>query len=64
MERQYSESLLGKVTFWKKLEGGEEGSLKWCTLSYLQSRNRDTDRENKYMDAKGKEEWEELGDWN
>ena len=24
----------------------------------------DTDRENKYMDAKGKGEWEELGDWN
>ena len=24
---------------------------------------RDTDREDKYMDTRGKERWEELGDW-
>ena len=33
--------------------------------SYVQSRDRDTDGENKNMDSKGgKEEWEELEDWN
>ena len=31
----------------------------------MQSRNRDTDVENKCMDTKGKGVgWEELGDWN
>ena len=38
---------------------------KWYRWSYLQSRNRDTDIENKCMDIKGeREEWEELGDWD
>ena len=34
--------------------------------SYLQSRNRDTDVENKRMDTKGEKGrgWEELEDWN
>lgn len=33
--------------------------------SYLQSKDRDTGGENKSMDSKeGKEEWEELEDWN
>ena len=31
----------------------------------MQSRTRDTDIENKYMDTKrGKEEWGELGNWD
>ena len=38
---------------------------KWYRRSYLQSRNRDTDVENKYIDTKGKGEgWDELGDWD
>ena len=38
---------------------------KWCKWSYLQSRNRDTDVENKPMDPKGEGGgWEELGDWD
>ena len=33
--------------------------------TYLQSRNRDTDVENKRMDTKEREgEWDELGDWD
>ena len=37
----------------------------WCRHSYLQSRNRDTDIENKCMDTKGgKGGWDELGDWD
>ena len=34
--------------------------------SYLQSRNRDTDVENKCIDTKGERGggWEELGDWD
>ena len=35
---------------------------KWYGLSYLQSRNRDTDVENKLMDTKGAGGWDELGD--
>ena len=36
---------------------------KWYIGSYLQSRNRDTDEENKYMDTKvGKEKRGELRD--
>ena len=36
---------------------------KWYKWSYLQSRNRDTDTENKSMDTKGG--WEsELGAWD
>ena len=32
---------------------------------YLQSRNRDTEVENKRMDTKvGKRGWDELGDWD
>ena len=35
---------------------------KWCRLTYLQSRNRDTDVENKLMDTKvgrgGRMNWE------
>ena len=35
---------------------------KW---TYLQSRNRDTDIENKCVDTKGgKAGWDELGDWD
>ena len=34
---------------------------KWYLGSYLQSRSRDTDEENKYIDTKvGKEKWDEL----
>ena len=34
-------------------------------MSHLQSRNRDPDAENKHVDPKGgKEEWDELGDWD
>ena len=37
---------------------------KWYRWSYLQSRNRDTEVENKYMDTKrGKGREEDLGDW-
>ena len=32
--------------------------------SYLQSRNRDTDIENRCMDTKGGREGDELGDWD
>ena len=33
--------------------------------TYLQGRNRHTDVESKYMDAKkGKGGWDELGDWD
>ena len=36
---------------------------KWYRLSYWQSRNRDTDIENKRMDMKGgRGRWDELGD--
>ena len=35
---------------------------KWYRQTYLQSRNRDRDIENKRMDTKG-ERWDELGDW-
>ena len=36
---------------------------KWYRWSYLQSRNRDTDVENKHMDTKGERAgWNELGD--
>ena len=32
---------------------------------YLQSRNRDTDIENKHMDTKeGKKRWDESGNWD
>ena len=33
---------------------------------YLQSRNRDTDVENKHMDNQGRRGvgWDELGDWD
>ena len=38
---------------------------KWYRGTYLQSRNRDTDEENKFMDTKQwKERWDELGDWD
>ena len=38
---------------------------KWYGWTYLQSRNRDTDIENKWMDTKGEREgWEELGAWD
>ena len=37
---------------------------KWYRWSYLQSRNRDTEVETKYMDTKrGKGREEDLGDW-
>ena len=37
----------------------------WYRWTYLQSRNRDTDVENKHMDTKeGKGGWGELGDWD
>jgi len=36
---------------------------KWYIGSYLQSRSRATDEENKYIDTKvGKEKWDELRD--
>ena len=38
---------------------------KWYRWTYLQSRYRDVDVENKCMDTKGeKVGWDELGDWN
>ena len=38
---------------------------KWFRETYLQSRNRDTDIENKCVDTKGgKGGWDELGDWD
>ena len=40
---------------------------KWYRWFYLQSRNRDTDienKQNKCMDTKGKGGWDELGDWD
>ena len=38
---------------------------KWYRETYLQSRNRDTDVEKKYMDTKrGRRWWEELEDWD
>ena len=38
---------------------------KWFQWTYLQSRNRNADIENKHMHAKGGEGgWDELGDWN
>ena len=38
---------------------------KWYKWTYLQSRNRDTEVENKHMDTKeGKEGWDELGNWD
>ena len=39
-------------------------SRKNVTYELLQSRNRDTDVENKCMDTKGEKGWEELGDWD
>ena len=30
----------------------------------MQSRNRDTGIENKYMDTKQERRWDELGDWD
>ena len=44
-----------------------ESKKKWYRWSYLQSRNRDTDVENKGMDTKGEAGgWNELGggDWH
>ena len=35
---------------------------KWYRWSYLQSRSRDTDIEDKHIDTKRKGRWEELGD--
>ena len=38
---------------------------KWYRLTYSQSRNRDTDVENKLMETKdGRGGWDELGDWD
>ena len=38
---------------------------KWYRSSYLQSRNRNTEVENKCTDTKGERGgWEELGDWD
>ena len=34
---------------------------KWYTRAYLQSRNTDTDVEDKLMDSMGKMRWDELG---
>ena len=37
---------------------------KWYRCTYLKSRNRDIDTEDKRTDTKwGKREWDELGDW-
>ena len=37
---------------------------KWHRRTYLQSRNRDTDVENKRMGTKGRVGWDELGGWD
>ena len=59
-------------TEWSKSERGKRmlyinaymwNLEKWYKWSYLQSRNRDTDIENKHTDTKGEGgEWDELGD--
>ena len=36
----------------------------WYRLPYFQSRNRDTDLENKHMDTGGGGGYDELGDWD
>ena len=36
----------------------------WYRLTHLQSRNRDTDIENKCMDTKEAAGWDESGDWD
>ena len=36
----------------------------WYRRSYLESRNRNTDVENKCMDTKVERGWDELGDWD
>ena len=61
-------------TEWSKSEGGKQilyinaytwNLEKWYRLTYLQSRNRDTDMENQCMDTKERKvEWDELGDWD
>ena len=37
---------------------------KWCGQTYLQSKNRNTDVENKRMDTTEGREWDKLGDWD
>ena len=37
---------------------------KWCTRTYLQGRNRDTDVGNIRVGMGGEGEWEALGDWD
>ena len=64
---------LGIVIEWSESEREKQTSYinaytwnleKWYRWSYLQSRTRDTDVENKHMDTKGwKGEWDELSDW-
>ena len=61
-------------TQWSKSEKGKQISYinacmwnleKWYRWTYLQSRNRDTDIEKKWMDTKeGKGGVGELGDWD
>ena len=36
---------------------------KWCVQTYLQSKNRNTDVENKRMDTTEGRGWDKLGDW-
>ena len=36
---------------------------KWCGQTYLQSKNRNTDVENKRMDTMEGRGWDKLGDW-
>ena len=51
----YSSILHQKWVLWKK---------KIYRQSYLQSRNRDTEVENKHMDTKPTGKWDELGYWD
>ena len=64
---------LGIVIEWSESEREKQTSYinaytwnleKWYRWSYLQSRTRDIDVENKHMGTKGqKDEWDELSDW-
>ena len=52
-----------KLSSMKLFPGAQKFGDRWCRWSYLQSRNRDTDVENKRMDTKGEGRgWDELGD--
>ena len=60
-------SILGSEKSWEQNSRFQICGIwkNWYRRSYLQSRNRDTDVENKCIDTKGKGgRWDELGDWD